>query len=300
MDKMKNIAVIGLGLMGTPFATLLLKSGFHVTGYDIIKKKITNLVPLGLNPAGSPQEAAKKADLIMLSLLNWGIVQEVVEGKEGVIRSAKKGQIIIDTSTVPPWETRDMAKRLAKKGIEWMDVPVCGSSAKAKKGDMIFMAGGKKSTYNRIKPVLEKISKKTIYAGKHGHAAMLKLVHNQILYLNQIAAIEGFSVGLKAGLDPDVMMDLLESADASSDIIKARGRDMLCGDFSPKGPVWVAIKDIETILENAKRLGVVAPVAGLYHQLLLQARYNDWESSDATVVLKIYENLAGIRKKGHS
>ena len=112
-----------------------------------------------------------------------------------------------------------------------------------------------------------------------------------------IAATEGFTVGLKAGLDPEVMLDLLFSADASSDVIKARGRDMLQGNFEAKGPVRVAIKDVETILENAKRLGVIAPVAGLYHQLLLQARYNDWEESDVTIVLKIYEDLAGIEKK---
>jgi 3-hydroxyisobutyrate dehydrogenase len=236
----------------------------------------------------------------MLSLLNWGIVQEVIEGKEGVLQSATEGQIIIDTSTVPPWETKVMAKKLAKRGIDWMDVPVCGSSAKAQKGDMIFIAGGEKSTFNRVKAVLDKISKKTIYAGSHGYGAMLKLVHNQILFLNQIAAIEGFAVGLKAGLDPDIMMELMTSADASSDIIKARGRDMLRGDFSAKGPVWVAVKDVETILENAKRLGVVAPVAGLYHQLLLQAKYNNWEASDATVVLKIYENLAGIKRKNRA
>ena len=297
MAKIENIAVIGLGLMGTPFATLLLKAGFHVTGYDIIKKKISNLTALGLKPAKTPKDAARGADLIILSLVNWDIILEVVEGKNGILESAEKGQIILDTSTVPPWETKAMAKRLARLGIHWMDVPVCGSSAKAKKGDMIFMAGGKKSVYNKIQPVLDRISKKTIYAGKHGQAAMLKLVHNQILYLNQIAAIEGFAVGLKAGLDPEVMLDLLFSADASSDIIKARGRDMLQGNFEAKGPVRVAIKDVETILENAKRLGVIAPAAGLYHQLLLQARYNDWDENDATAVLKRYEDLAGIKNK---
>src|SRR5512136_1994385 len=95
----RNISVIGLGLMGTPIATLLMKAGYRVTGFDIIKKQMADLVPSGMNTANSPKEAARGADLIILSLPNWNAVVEAVEGKEGVAEGAQKGQIVVDTST---------------------------------------------------------------------------------------------------------------------------------------------------------------------------------------------------------
>jgi 3-hydroxyisobutyrate dehydrogenase len=234
----------------------------------------------------------------MLSLPTWNTVLEVVEGKDGLIEGAQRGQIVLDTSTSPPWESRALGERLAKKGIEWMDVPISGSSAQARVGNMVFMVGGKKSLFKRIKPVLDRIGKKTVYVGRMGDGATLKLVINHTLYLNQAAAIEGLVLGLKAGLNPDVLFDVITSGAASSDLLIARGRDMLSGNFSPKGPVLLANKDLALSLETAKRLGVVLPVGALYQQLLLKAHYNGWDREDATAVMKIYEGLAGFVRKG--
>ena len=104
--SIKNITVIGLGNMGTPIVTLLLKAGYQVTGYDIVGKKMSGLVPLGLKPARSPKEASRGAELIILSLRTWEIIKTVVEGTNGILDAAKPGQIIADMSTVPPWEDR--------------------------------------------------------------------------------------------------------------------------------------------------------------------------------------------------
>ncbi len=299
MEKanIRTVAVIGLGLMGTPLSSLLLKAGYKVKGFDIIKKQVTDLVPLGLKPARSPKDAAKDADLILLSLPTWNAVIAAVEGKDGVLEGARRGHIVIDTSTSPPWESKAMAERLAKKGIEWMDVPISGSSAQVRVGNMVFMAGGKKAVFEKIKPVLDRIGKKTVYVGKHGDGATLKLVVNHTLYLTEAAAIEGLVLGLKSGLNPKVMFDVMTSGAASSDLLMARGKDMLAGNFSPKGPTVLAIKDMGLSLETGKHLGVVLPVGALYLQLLLQARYNGWDREDATAVMKVYEQLAGMGKK---
>jgi 3-hydroxyisobutyrate dehydrogenase len=229
----------------------------------------------------------------MLSLPTWNTVLEVVEGKDGLIEGAQRGQIVLDTSTSPPWESKALGKRLAKKGIEWMDVPISGSSAQARMGNMVFMVGGKRAIFEKIKPVLDRIGKKTVYAGKSGDGATLKLVINHTLYLNQAAAIEGLVLGLKAGLNPNVLFDVITSGAASSDLLLARGRDMLNSNFSPKGPVVLANKDLALSLETAKRLGVVLPVGALYQQFLLKAHYNGWDRDDATVVMRIYQQLAG-------
>jgi 2-hydroxymethylglutarate dehydrogenase len=216
------------------------------------------------------------------------------------VEGVQKGQIVADTSTSPPWESRALGKRLAKKGVEWMDVPISGSSAQARVGNMVFMAGGRRSVFEKIKPVLDRIGKKAVYAGKSGDGATLKLVINHTLYLNQAAAIEGLVLGLKAGLNPDVLFEVITSGAAASDLLIARGKDMLSGNFSPKGPVVLANKDLALSLETARKLGVVLPVGALYQQLLLKAHYNGWDREDATAVMKVYQQLAekpGISKK---
>jgi len=289
----RKISVIGLGLMGTPIATLLMKVGYQVTGFDIIKRQMSNLARLGMRAVNSPKEAAKGADLIMLSLPSWNAVLEAVEGREGVVEGVQRGQIVVDTSTSPPWESKALGERLAKIGIDWMDVPISGSSAQARVGNMVFMVGGKRAIFEKIKPVFDQIGKKTVYAGKSGDGATMKLAINHTLYLNQAAAIEGLVLGLEAGLNPDVLFDVITSGAASSDLLIARGKDMLNSNFSPKGPVVAANKDLALSLETAKQLGVVLPVGALYQQLLLKAHYNGWDREDATVVMRIYQQLAG-------
>lgn len=298
MTEIKKVSVIGLGLMGTPLATLLLKAGYRVTGFDIVKKQMSGLASLGLRAVNSPRAAAKGADLIMLSLPNWKAVLEAVEGKGGVIEGVQRGQILVDTSTSPPWESKALGERLAKKGVEWMDVPISGSSAQARVGNMVFMAGGKKTVFKRIKPVLDQIGKKTVYAGKSGDGTTMKLVINHTLYLNQAAAVEGLVLGLKAGLNPDVLLEVITSGAASSDLLVARGKDMLRGNFSAKGPVILANKDLALSMETARQLGVVLPMGALYQQLLLKAHYNGWDREDATVVMRIYQELAGKAGEG--
>ncbi len=137
-------------------------------------------------------------------------------------------------STSPPEGTIAMAEIMAGKGVDWMDVPISGAAAQARVGNMVFMAGGKRSVFDTVRPVLDRIGKKTVYVGKNGDAAMLKLVVNHILYLNEGAAVEGLVLGLKAGLDPNVMYDVITSGAASSDLIISRGKDMLAGTSSPK------------------------------------------------------------------
>ena len=296
----KKISVVGLGQMGTPLATLLLKAGYEVTGFDLAERQITELVPFGLKPAQSPSDAARGADLFILSLPNWEAVHNVVEGESGILAGARPGQIIIDMSTVLPWETKAMAERLAPRRIDWMDVPISGSAKQARVGNMVFMAAGKESVFARIKPVLDKIGKKTVYVGNNGDGATLKLIVNQILYLNQASAIEGFVHGLKAGINPEAMLEVLNSGAAASDLIAARGKDMLEGNFEKKGPVWLALKTTSHVLESANRLGVMLPMLALYQQFILQAHYNGWDDLDLTVVMKIYEQMARIEKdKNH-
>ena len=293
----KRISVIGLGEMGTPISGFLLKAGYEVKGYDLRPKRMTDLIAGGLTPANSPKDAAAGSELVILSLPNWAVVQQVVEGRDGILEAAEKGQIIIDCTTVPPHETKAMADRLSEKGIHWMDVPISGAATQAREGNMVFMAGGEKAVFDKVKPVLDKVGKKTVHVGTSGDGAMLKLVVNLVLFLNQAAAIEGLTLGLKAGLDPAILHDVLVSGAAESDLIRTRGKNMLAGNFEPRGALWIGVKDLALALEAAKAMGVACPMGGLYQQILLSAHNRGWDELDATVAMRIYEELAGIKRE---
>jgi len=294
--SIRKIAIVGLGQMGTPIATFVLRAGYDTAGFDVVAEKMKVLAPLGLRPARSPGEAASDADLVILSLPSWAHVTAVVEGKDGILSASHAGQIIADCSTVPPLESRAMAARLAEKGIVWMDVPISGAANQAREGNMVFMVGGDRGSFETIKPVFDKIGKKTVYVGPSGSGAMLKTVVNHVLFLNQAAAIEGMVLGRKAGLDPAILFDVLVTGAAESDLIKARGKDMLAGNFAAKGALWIAAKDLGLSLQSAKDLGVALPMGGLYQQLLASAQSRGWDQEDATVVMRIYEELAGIKR----
>jgi 3-hydroxyisobutyrate dehydrogenase-like beta-hydroxyacid dehydrogenase len=291
----KRIGIIGLGQMGGPIATFILRAGYDATGFDLVEEKVSALVPLGLRPARSPREAASGADLVILSLRSWADVRSVVDGEAGILSGVHPGQIIADCSTVPPSESRAMAERMAKQGVVWMDVPISGAASQAREGNMVFMVGGDRTSFEQIKPVFDRVGKKTVYVGPSGSAAMLKTVVNHVLFLNQAAAIEGLVLGRKAGLDPEILLDVLKSGAAQSDLITARGKDMLAGNYSAKGALWIAVKDLALSLQSARELGVVLPMAGLYQQLLISAQNRGWDQEDATVVMRIYEELAGMK-----
>jgi 3-hydroxyisobutyrate dehydrogenase-like beta-hydroxyacid dehydrogenase len=290
----EHIGVVGLGQMGAPIAAFLLKADYKVCGFDIVPEKAEALAPLGLTPARSPKESAAGAELVILSLRNWAEVASVAEGEGGILEGAQAGLIIADCSTVPPAKSRAMAGRLAERGIHWMDVPVSGAANQAREGNMVFMVGGERTIFEAIKPVFDQVGKKTVYVGKSGDAVMLKTVVNHVLFLNQAAAIEGLVLGKKAGLDPEILLDVLVSGAAGSDLLAARGRDMLAGDFSAKGALWIAAKDLALSLQSAGELGVALPMGGLYQQLLAGAQSRGWDQEDATVVMRLYEELAGI------
>ncbi len=154
-----------------------------------------------------------------------------MEGKEGIVHGTRKGQIIIDMSTSPPWESRILGRATREERTPLDGYPDSGSSVEAGVGNILFIAGGEKSIFDRVKPVLDRIGKKTIYVGPSGHGATLKVAINHTLHINHAAAIEGMVLGLKAGLDPGILYDVMSSGGAPSDQLATRGREMVMGEF---------------------------------------------------------------------
>lgn len=290
-----NVGVVGLGVMGGAFAGHLLDAGFEVAGFDPLEEMYAKFEGKALRRASSPAEAARGAQLVMTSLPNYGVVEQAAAGPEGIFEGAEKGTVIADMSTVPPKFSRSMAEAAEEKGFHWLDTPVSGVGKQAAVKDLVVMSAGPRGAFDLAKPAFDAIGKKTIYVSeKNGLAAQLKLVVNLVLFVTMAGAAEGMTLGLKAGISPDVMLDTLCSGAAGSNVLDVRGKDMLADHYPPSGPIWIVLKDLECAIQSAKDLDVPVPLAGLLEHFYMAQRSKGRENEDGSSIFRIFKELANL------
>lgn len=290
-----KVGVVGLGVMGGAFAGHLLDAGFEVAGYDPENGMYEKFEGKALRQAASPADVAKGAQLIMTSLPNYGVVEKAVAGPDGVFEGASRGAIIADMSTVPPKFSRTMAGRAEEKGFSWLDTPVSGVGKQAAVKDLVVMSSGPKAAFEQARPAFDAIGKKTIYVGEeNGHAAQLKLVVNLVLFINMAGAAEGMTLGLKAGISPEVMLETLCAGAAGSNVLDVRGKDMLADNYPPSGPIWIVLKDLECAIQSAKDMDVPVPLGGFLEHLYMVQRSKGRQDEDGSSIFRIYKELANL------
>jgi 2-hydroxymethylglutarate dehydrogenase len=290
-----KVGVVGLGVMGGAFAGHLLDAGFEVAGYDPENGMYKKFKGKALRRAASPADVAKGAQLIMTSLPNYGVVEKAVCGPDGVFEGASTGSIIADMSTVPPKFSRTMAELTEGKGFSWLDSPVSGVGKQAAVKDLVVMSSGPKAAFDQARPAFDAIGKKTIYVGEeNGHAAQLKLVVNLVLFINMAGAAEGMTLGLKAGISPEVMLETLCAGAAGSNVLDVRGKDMLADNYPPSGPIWIVLKDLECAIQSAKDMDVPVPLGGFLEQLYMSQRSKGRQEEDGSSIFRIYKELANL------
>ncbi len=290
-----RVGVVGLGVMGGAFAGHLLDAGFEVAGYDPMEEMYEKFGGKKLRRTASPADVAKGAQLVMTSLPNYGVVEKAVTGPDGVFEGAEKGAVIADLSTVPPKFAASMAKKAEERSLAWLDTPVSGVGKQAAVKDLVVMSAGPKAAFDLAKPAFDAIGKKTIYVSeKNGLAAQLKLVVNLVLFINMAGAAEGLTLGLKAGIPADVMLDTLCSGAAGSNVLDVRGKDMLADNFPPSGPIWIVLKDLACAIDSAKDLDVPVPLSGLLEHFYMMQRSKGRQDEDGSSIFRIYKEMANI------
>ncbi len=290
-----RVGVVGLGVMGGAFAGHMLDAGMEVAGYDPVDAMFGKFGGRGLRRASSPADAARGADLVMTSLPNYAVVEEAVSGEEGVLAGIPVGGVIADMSTVPPKFSRAMAERVAERGVSWLDCPVSGVGKQAAVKDLVVMSAGPRAAFEKARPAFDAIGKKTIFVSEeNGLAAQLKLVVNLVLFINMAGACEGLTLGLKAGIPADVMLETLCSGAAGSNVLDVRGKDMLADHFPESGPIWIVLKDLECAIESAKDLDVPVPLGGLLEHLYMAQRSKGRQHEDGSSIFRIYKELANL------
>ncbi len=296
---MAKLGFLGLGIMGYPMARNLLAAGHDVALWSNTLAKADALA--AEHPSAkvykTPAEAAANSDCVFLCLGDTAMSETVLLGANGVIEGARPGTAVVDASTVSPSASRRIGAALEAKGIQFLGAPCTGSKPGAEGGNLTFMIGGDEAVLQKVRPFFEPMGKRLYYCGGPGMGLHAKLTQNLILSNILQAFNEGIVLSTKAGVDPQLMLDILANSAAKSGLVEFKAPYILKRDFSPNFSVKWMHKDVGLMLESGKELEVPLFLTSLTHQLFQSAISQGLGEEDICSSIKVLENIAGVTVK---
>jgi 3-hydroxyisobutyrate dehydrogenase-like beta-hydroxyacid dehydrogenase len=293
-----KIGFIGLGNMGGPMALNLIKKGHTLTVFDVRKAQAEAHLSGGATWADNPAAAARDAEVVFTSLPGPKEIEHVTTGEGGLIHGMAKGAIYADLSTGSPTLIRRIHDTFKEKGIPVLDAPVSGGTPGARNATLAVMVGGDEALYNKIKPVLDCIGDKVSYVGPIGAGAVAKLVHNMIAICTTEILAEAFTMGVKAGVDPQALLTAVQNG-AYGQGMMLRGampRVIFKGGFDKASfALRLARKDLGLATELAREHNVPMPVANLVEQGMIEAIVKGWAEKDSSAAFMVQEERAGVK-----
>ncbi|NWG01710.1 MAG: 2-hydroxy-3-oxopropionate reductase [Syntrophaceae bacterium] len=291
---MKKVGFIGLGIMGKPMAKNLLKEGFDLVVFSRSRGAVEELVKEKALPANSPKEVAEQSEIIITMLPDSPEVQEVLLGTEGVIQGVKQGSVVIDMSSINPQITQGIAMSLKERGVEMLDAPVSGGELGAIKGTLVIMVGGKKEVYDDCMDVFKAFGKSIVHVGPIGAGGYVKLVNQIIVALNIATVGEAFSLGVKAGLDPQVIYLAIRGGLAGSSVLETKAPMIFRRSFKPGFKIRLHQKDLKNALSTAQDLGVPLPLTSLVDQIFISLVTDGRGDEDHSALVTFFEKIAKV------
>jgi 3-hydroxyisobutyrate dehydrogenase-like beta-hydroxyacid dehydrogenase len=293
----KHVGFIGLGRMGQPMAANLIKGGHQLTVYDIDKKAVAAVESKGARSAASPAAVASTVDTVLLSLPTPTIVREVVLGPNGVA-SGTKVKTVVDLSTTGATVAREIAEALSKKGMTGVDAPVSGGVAGAVKGTLAVMVACARPLYAELEPMLKSIGKVFHIGERPGMGQTMKLCNNLLSATAVAASCEAVVFGVKAGLDPKVMIDVINSGSGRSTATEDKfPKSILPRTFDFGFAMGLMYKDVNLCLEEAEAAGAQMWVGNAVRQLWQLANQEIGAERDFTEIVRVLERRAGVEVK---
>jgi 3-hydroxyisobutyrate dehydrogenase-like beta-hydroxyacid dehydrogenase len=291
----QSIGFIGLGIMGQPMATNLVRAGYKVAVFNRTRSKAEPLEKAGARVAVSPAEAARDADVVISIVSDSSASEEVILGRGGALETLRAGAIVIDSSTISPITSRRLACHTAGKGAQMLDAPVTGSKHGAEKGELTFMIGGERAVLDRAMPVLQVLGKKHIYCGPNGSGLAAKLAQNVIQAAMVEVFCEGFVLAAKAGVQPRTMFEIVQSSMARASLTDFKAPFIFKGDFTPYFPLKLMHKDLALAMEAAYAQGVAMPTAAAVKEVYGAAKAKGKGDQDYAAVITFLEEIAGVQ-----
>jgi 3-hydroxyisobutyrate dehydrogenase-like beta-hydroxyacid dehydrogenase len=277
------VGVIGLGLLGTALAERLLAAGYPTLVYNRTREKAEPLVVAGARWSDNPLAECRR---VVISLYTTEVVEQVLAELDA---EAHAGVLLIDTTTGDPVVPPALGQRLADHGIEYLEVPISGSSEQTRRGEATALVAGPPAAADRARDLLDCLVARHITVGGWGNGVRMKLVTNLVLGLNRAALAEGLAFARAIGLPPAAALDVLLNCPAYSRTMDAKGPKMVAGDFAPQAKLSQHLKDVRIILAEAARAGQALPLSALHGRLLEQAEAQGWGDQDNSVIIRAIE-----------
>lgn len=296
---MAKLGFLGLGLMGYPMARNLLRAGHDVALWSHTPAKARELAAAENGRfCETPKQAGQFAsDCVFLCVGDTEMSEQVILGPGGLAEGARAGAIVVDTGTVAPSSSRRITEALKQKGMHFLGAPVTGSVSGAENATLTFMAGGEREAFERARPYMEILGRRIYYCGGPGMGLHAKLTQNLILSSQLQAFNEGLVLSTKAGLDPELMLDILNNSAARSGVVEAKAPRVFDRDFTTHfSGKWMR-KDVALALETGAELGVPLPLTAVTGQLFQAALSSGLGEEDFSASIKVLERLAGVEVK---
>ena len=297
-----RLGFIGLGNMGGFMALNLLKAGHALTVHDLHEEAAARHLELGAAWAGSPQAVAAASEIVFTSLPGPAEVERVLLAETGILAGATQGTLYVDLSTSSPTLARRLHAACAERGVDMLDAPVSGGTIGAETGKLAVMVGGDRDVYERARPVLSDFADKPSYIGASGAGCIAKLVHNLIAISAQTIVAEGFSLGIKAGVEPEALLRAVaEGAFGRAGTLRHVSDRVYPRAFDDVHfALALARKDVGLATELAREYDVPLALGGLVEQNLLAALNRGWGKRDASALFLLQEERAGVELRGPS
>ncbi|HDS1737845.1 NAD(P)-dependent oxidoreductase [Pseudomonas sp. BP8] len=277
----------GIGLMGLPMCRRLLAAGYPLTVWNRSPEKCAELVAAGARLAASPAELCRDAELVLLCLADTGVVREVVFAEQGIAEGARRGQLLIDLSSLEPTATREMAAELdALCGMGWVDAPVSGGTPGAEAGTLAIMVGGEADEVARARPVLLTLGQRVTHMGAVGAGQVTKACNQMIVACNALVIAEVVALAEQSGVEASLIAEALAGGFADSKPLQILAPQMAESRFEPiKWHVRTLLKDLDTAVKFSREQGSATPLSGLAAQLMrLHGSQGYLEKDPATLV----------------
>ncbi|WP_342428358.1 NAD(P)-dependent oxidoreductase [Paenibacillus sp. FSL L8-0158] len=290
---MKNIGFIGLGTMGAPMASNLLKQGFGVTVYNRTASRCEPLEEQGARTASTPREAAEGQHLVITMVSDDHSIHDIYYGEDGVFAGLTAGMTVMDNSTISPELVKQLAAEADKLGCSFIDAPVTGSKPAAVDGTLVFMVGGNAEAIAAQSDVFDTLGKKVLHMGPNGSGAVAKLAHNTMVGIHNLALAEGFAIAAKSGIPADSFLELVQLGSAGSKAADLKGRKIIEHDFSNQFSLALMLKDLKLASSLTDSLSIPAPMLSIAKSLFQAGQTQGYGDEDLSAVVKTYEAWIG-------
>lgn len=292
-----RIGFIGLGIMGRPMARNLRKAGYPLIVHSRSRGPVEELVGAGATDGGSPKAVASQSDVVITMLPDSPQVRQVLLDANGVIEGVRRGQVVVDMSTISPLVTQEVATALAATGVATLDAPVSGGQKGAIEATLSIMVGGPRAVFDRVMPIFQAMGKNIVHIGDEPGAGQVAKACNQIIVANTIMAVaEALTLARKAGVNVAKVREALLGGFAHSRILDLHGQRILDRNFEPGFRVRLHQKDLGIALAAGKAYGVPLFATALVHEAMGALAAQGHQDLDHSALARFVESLAGIEQ----